>query len=184
MDFCQVFAGNFLFWGRAVGFDCIDSWSLLISLLWLIDLDLNIFRQINVIYLVFSPVNCLMSLTDLIHLRDRVHMPTFYSLLLMNPCDLNTSILHYMHFLVHPVTMTLHMPKHMRKYSCLLCTGYCSVLPVNWLLRVLYFAWLLIKGLSFDLVSHVDGKRVHKTKCNEWMQNKICSLWPTSYITL
>ena len=25
VDFCQVFAGNVLFLGRAVGFDCIDS---------------------------------------------------------------------------------------------------------------------------------------------------------------
>ena len=25
VDFCQVFVGNFLFFGRAVGFDCIDS---------------------------------------------------------------------------------------------------------------------------------------------------------------
>ena len=43
-------------------------------------------------------VNCLMSCADLIHLRGRVHKPTCYSLLLMNPCDLNTFILHYMHF--------------------------------------------------------------------------------------
>ena len=33
VDFCQVFAGIFLVLGRAVGFDCIDSWSLLIPLL-------------------------------------------------------------------------------------------------------------------------------------------------------
>ena len=63
-------------------------------------------------------------------------------------------------------------------------TGYCSVLHVNWLLRVLYFAWLLIKGLSFDLVSHADVKRVHKTKWSERMQNRICSLWPTFYTEL
>ena len=79
-----------------------------------------------------------------------------------------------------------HAKAHARilNFSCLLCTGYCSVLPVNWLLRVLYFAWLLIKGSSFVLVSHVDGKRVHNTKCNEWMQNRIRSLRPTSYTKL
>ena len=81
-------------------------------------------------------VNCLMRWADLIHLRDRVHMPTFYSLLLMNPCDSNTFILHYMHFLMYPVTMTLHMPKHMRKYY--ISPSFCVLATVLYYLSTDY----------------------------------------------
>ena len=92
----------------------------------------------------FFPINCLMSLADLIHLRDRVHMPIFYSLLLMNPCDLNTFILHFMHFLMHPVTMTLHMPKHMRKYEI---SAFCVLVTVLYYLSADYCVSFAFRGL-------------------------------------
>ena len=105
-------------------------------------------------------VNRLISCTDMIHLQDCVHMSTFYCLLLWNSCNSNTCIIHYGHFTMHLVTMTLHMPKHMRQYLSLLPSVYW--LLFYWLLCALFFSWLLIKGSSFDLVSHVDGKHMHK----------------------
>ena len=41
---------------------------------------------------------------------------------------------------------------------------------------------LLIKGSRFDLVSHVGVKCVHKTKCNEWMENRIRSQPVTNFL--
>ena len=146
LNLCQVFAcSSFPFGleGGLWGFDCIDSWSLLTNLVWL-----NI-----------PPDNCLMRCADLIHLQVCVvFVPTFYSLLLRDSGNSNTFILHYVHFLMRPATMTLHLPKHMRQYS--ISPAFCvlpTVLPVNWLLCAPYFASILIKKKKTP-ISLIRGK--------------------------
>ena len=153
---------------------------------WLTWLDLNIFRQINVIYLVFFH-----QLSNELRWLDTFARSCPHADLLF-VASYESMWFEYIYITLYALFNVscdndfayakAHAP--ILNFPCLICTGYCSVLPVNWLLRVLYFAWLLIKGSSFDLVSHVDVKRVHKTKCNEWMQNRIRSLWPTSYTKL
>ena len=144
VNFCQVFAGNVLFWGRVVWFDCIDSWSLLISLLWLTNLAGPEYIPPDKCHLpcLFS-VYCLMSWLDtfarLCPHADLLFVASYESMWLKY-----IYITLYVLFNVSCDNDFAHAKAHapILNFSCLLCTGYCSVLPVNWLLHVLYFVWL------------------------------------------
>ena len=144
VNFGQVFAGNFLFWGRVVGFDCIDSWSLLIPLLWLANLAGPEY---------IPPDKCHLPCLFFRQLSNELRWLDTFARSCPNANLLFVASYESMWFEYIYITLYAlfnvscdndfaHAKAHapIPNFSCLLCTGYCSVLPVNWLLRVLYFA--------------------------------------------